>query len=406
MPSSTSALGGIRVIDFTHFIAGPFCTMILGDLGAEVIKIEGPKGDTFRNFKPHVQGEGAPFLWVNRNKSGVVLDFASKDGARLVRELIATADVVVENFSSGVMKRYGLDYESLARINPKLIYCSISAYGRQGALADRVGFDPVVQAETGFMSMNGHPDQEMTRTGPAIMDMSTGMMAANAVLGALVARERNGKGQYVEAVLYDTAATMVGFHAMNWLVSGINPTRFGNSSPDSAPMGMFQASDGPFYLACANDGLFKRLAENLPGGSELVSASEFSSPALRVENRTKLTKVLNVIFATATRETWVEKLRKGGIPAGIPRTVEEAFQSSEMKARDLVTTIDHPTAGKIPNIALPIKLEGTPLSKPVAAPMLGQHTADILRTILGLSAQQISELESAGTIATADHRVK
>jgi formyl-CoA transferase len=406
MPASTSALGGIRVIDFTHFIAGPFCTMILGDLGAEVIKIEGPKGDTFRNFKPHVEGEGAPFIWVNRNKSGVVLDFASKDGARLVRELIATADVVVENFSSGVMKRYGLDYESLARINPKLVYCSISAYGRQGALADRVGFDPVVQAETGFMSMNGHPDQEMTRTGPAIMDISTGMMASNAVLGALVARERTGKGQYVEAVLYDTAATMVGFHAMNWLVSGINPTRFGNSSPDSAPMGMFQASDGPFYLACANDGLFKRLAENLPGGSELVTASEFSSPALRVENRAKLTKALNVIFATATRENWVEKLRQGGIPAGIPRTVEEAFQSSEMKARDLISTIDHPKAGKIPNIALPIKLEGTPLSQPVAAPMLGQHTAEILRSVLGLSAQQISELESAGTIATANRGVK
>jgi crotonobetainyl-CoA:carnitine CoA-transferase CaiB-like acyl-CoA transferase len=405
MPSPTSALAGIRVVDFTHFIAGPFCTMILGDLGAEVIKVEGPNGDTFRNFKPHVQGEGAPFLWVNRNKSGVVLDFTSEEGGKLVRDLIATADVVVENFSSGVMKRYGLDYESIAKANPKLIYCSISAYGREGPLVDRVGFDPVVQAETGFMSMNGHPNQEMTRTGPAVMDISTGMMAANAVLGALVARERNGCGQYVEAVLYDTAATMVGFHAMNWLVSGINPTCFGNSSPDSAPMGMFQAADGPFYLACASDALFKRLAEKVLGRPDLLTTPEFATPARRVENRARLTDTLNLIFAGASREIWVEKLHKGGLPAGIPRTVEEAFQSPEMKARNLVSTIDHPKAGKIPNIALPVKLSGTPIVLPVAAPALGQHTAAVLRSALGLSEDRISELERAGTIKTLDRKV-
>jgi len=402
MPASTSALGGIRVIDFTHFIAGPFCTMILGDLGAEVIKVEGPKGDTFRHFKPHVAGEGVPFLWVNRNKSGVVLDFTSEAGGKLVRDLIARADVVVENFSSGVMKRYGLDYDSVAAINPRLVYCSISAYGRQGPLADRVGFDPVVQAETGFMSMNGHPDQEMTRTGPAIMDISTGMMAANAVLGALLARERTGAGQYVEAALFDTAATMVGFHAMNWLVSGINPTRFGNSSPDSAPMGMFQAADGPFYLACANDGLFKRLVDTVLGRADLVTAPQFATPAQRVENRVELTRVLNLVFASGPREAWVEKLRKGGIPAGIPRTVEEAFQSPEMKAREIVSTIDHPKAGKIPNIALPIRLAGTPIADPVAAPGLGQHTSDVLRSVLGLTALEIAELQRAGTIGAAD----
>lgn len=401
MATPTSALDGIRVVDFTHFIAGPFCTMILGDLGANVIKIEGPKGDTFRNFKPHVAGEGAPFLWVNRNKSGVVVDFTSEEGGKLVRDLIATADVVVENFSSGVMKRYGLDYSSVSQTNPKLIYCSISAYGREGTLADRVGFDPVVQAETGFMSMNGHPDQEMTRTGPAVMDISTGMMAANAILGALVARERMGKGQYVEAVLYDTSATMVGFHAMNWLVSGINPTRFGNLSPDSSPMGMYYAADGPFYLACGNDGLFERLAKRVLMRPDLVTDSEFSTPAGRVANRQKLSDLLNGIFGQDARETWVEKLRKAGIPGGIPRTVEEAFQSPEMKARGLVSTIDHPKAGTVPNIALPIQLAGTPIVAPVAAPMLGEHTRGVLRSVLKLDDAQLDRLEAAGTIGPA-----
>lgn len=401
MKNPKPALEGIRVADFTHFIAGPFCTMILADLGAEVLKIEGPGGDTFRRFRPQVaEGDGAPFIWVNRNKSSVTVDLASEDGKRIVRDIVDRADVLVENFSTGVMKRHGLDYETVSKTNPRLIYCSISAYGREGPLANRAGFDPVVQAETGFMSMNGHPDKDPVRTGPAIIDISSGMMASNAVLGALMARERQGIGQYVEVAMYDTCVSMLGFHAMNYLVSGINPNRFGNMSPDSAPMDMFQAADGPIYVSGANDALFRRLVEKVLNRPDLLERPEYADNAARVKHSARLAEDLNRIFAQDSREVWVERLRAAGIPAGIPRTVEEAFRSNEMAERKLVTKIAHPTAGEVPNIASALHLSATPVVPPVAAPTLGQHTKKVMRELLGLADDRIASLVASGTITT------
>ena len=402
MTVARPALEGIRVVDFTHFIAGPFCTMILADLGAEVLKIEGPGGDTFRRFRPQVDGgdDGAPFIWVNRNKSSVCLDLGSEDGRRIARELVDRADVLVENFSTGVMTRHGLDYATVSKTNPRLIYCSISAYGREGPLASRAGFDPVIQAETGFMSMNGYPDKDPVRTGPAIIDISSGIMASSAVLGALMARERQGIGQNVEVAMYDTCVSMLGFHAMNYLVSGDNPNRFGNTSTDSAPMDMYRASDGPIYVACANDALFRRLVEKVLNRPDLLERPEYADNAARVKHRSRLAEDLNGIFAGEPREALAERLRAAGIPAGVPRTVEGAFGSREMAERKLVTKIPHPVAGEVPNIASPLRLSATPVRPPSAAPVLGQHTTKVLRELLGLGEDAIAALAASGAVAT------
>ncbi|TCT03853.1 CaiB/BaiF CoA transferase family protein [Aquabacter spiritensis] len=394
------ALSGIRVLDFTHFIAGPYCTMLLGDLGAQVIKVESPGGDSFRQFRPHVGGEGGPFLGFNRNKKGLCLDLRQAAAQEVARELVAKADVLVENFSTGIMDRYGLGYDAVAEINPRLVYCSATAYGRTGSLAARAGFDPVVQAETGFMSMNGQPEIEPTRTGPAVMDVSTGMMAANAVLAALVARTRTGRGQYVEVALFDTAVNMLGFHGMSYLVSGVNPLRFGNMSADSAPMGMFHAADGPFYIGCANDGLFRKLAEAL-ARPDLLCHPDYATAGDRVQNRHALAQLLDGLFAASTREDWVARLQSAGVPAGVPKTIAEAMRSPEMAARGLVSRIPHPTAGEIPNVAPPFRLAGTPVVAPVAGPVLGQHTSEILSDVLAFDAGRIAALVAAGAVRQA-----
>lgn len=398
-PGLPTALDGVRIADFSHFIAGPMCTMILADLGADVIKIENAaRGDDFRGFKPHIAGESAPYLWTNRNKRGIALDLTTEGAREIAIDLIKTADVVVENFSKGVMEKFGLGYEAMRRINPRLIYCSMSAYGRDGAMSDRLGFDPVMQAETGFMSLNGFPDREGVRTGPAVMDISTGMMGAVAVLAALAARERTGQGQQVEASLYDTATLMLGFHAMNYLATGRNPTRFGNRSVDSVPTGVFHAADGALYIACANDRTYQRLVVDVFGRRELAEHADFASNAARVVNRERLSAIIGEILSTDTCEAWATKMQKAGVPAGVARTVEGAFDSAEMADRGLASSIPHPTAGVVPNIGSPLVLRGTPVVDPVAAPMLGQHTVDVLSNVLGYSPERIEALAAAGAI--------
>jgi len=394
---AAGALHGLRVVDFSHFIAGPFCTMILADLGADVVKIENAasSGDNMRAFHPQVLGESGPFLWSNRNKRSVALDLTNPAGREIAHDLIGTADVLVENFSTGVMERFGLGYEALAPANPRLIYCSVSAYGRQGSLADRTGFDPVVQAESGFMSLNGYADGEPLRTGPAVMDMATGMMASNAVLAALAARERQGVGQRLEIALFDVAATMLGFHAMNYLLTDVAPRRFGNNSFDTAPMGVFMAADGPIYLAVANDRLFRRLASDVLGQPDIAAEAVFATNRDRVLNRDALFAKLNEIFATDHREQWLRKLRTAGVPAGAVRSLPEAFAAAEMVDRGLVTHIPHPLLGKIPNIASPLHLGGTPVVKPTAAPTLGQHTGAVLCE-LGYHSDRVAALAGAG----------
>ena len=281
------ALKGIRVADFSHFIAGPYCTLILGDLGADVIKVENAaaSGDHMRAFRPQIEGESAAFIWANRNKRSIALDLTNAAGQEVARALIATADVVVENFSASVMRRFGFDYASVAPANPRLIYCSVSAYGRTGPLADRTGFDPIAQAESGFMSLNGEAGSDPLRTGPAVMDMTTGMMASNAVLAALNARHRTGVGQQVEVALFDVATAMLGFHGMNYLMTGVAPPRFGNNSRDTVPTGVFHCANGPIYLAIANDRLFHILVSEGLGRPDLAADPRFATNRDRVANR-------------------------------------------------------------------------------------------------------------------------
>src|SRR6201994_3385472 len=243
--NAPKALQGIRVVDFSHFIAGPFATMVLADMGAEIIKIEAPgRGDDLRRYPPvHPDLKlGAPFLWTNRNKQSVAVDLKSPEGLQVVRELIATADVVVENFSTGVMQRHGLDYEACRKLRPEIIYCSVSAYGRDGAFADRLGFDPIAQVESGFVSMNGYPDREGVRALSPVMDISTAMMASNAILGALVARARTGKGQAGEVALFDNAFQLTGYAPLQQIFTGKEPVRPGTTSPDTCPSGAFKSA--------------------------------------------------------------------------------------------------------------------------------------------------------------------
>jgi crotonobetainyl-CoA:carnitine CoA-transferase CaiB-like acyl-CoA transferase len=395
-----TALEGIRVVDFSHFIAGPFATMILADMGAEVIKIEAPgRGDDLRRYPPvHPDlRHGAPFLWTNRNKRSLAIDLKSPEGAAIARELVATADVVVENFSTGVMERLGLDYESCRKVRPEIIYCSVSAYGRDGAFADRLGFDPIAQIESGFVSMNGYADREGVRALSPIMDISTAMMACNAVLGALVARERSGLGQAIEVALFDNAVLMTGYATLQHLFSGANPQRQGNTSPDTCPSGVFQAADCAFYINCGNDKIFKRLMSQVIDRADLASAEIYATGPDRIRRRDELFAILGEAFARQPWSHWQARMRAAGVPCGQMRTVGEAIRSPEARERRLVTRIPHEGVGWVPNVALPIRYSRTPVVDPVAAPAVGQHTREVLRVLLGYDDERLARLAEAGT---------
>ena len=396
-----AALDGLLVVDFTRVVAGPACTQTLADFGAEVIKIENPDGgDDTRSYEhAELAGESAAFVSLNRNKRGIALDLTTPEARDIARELIARADVVVENFSSGVMKKYGLDYASVAPSNPRLIYCSISAYGRQGPFASRPGFDPITQAESGFMSLNGFPDGPPVRTGPPAIDMVTGMSACNAILLALVARDRLGRGQLVEVALFDVALAMTGFYGMAYLMTGVNPSRQGNSPNGSPSVGVYEASDAPFYIACANDRLYRRLVIEVLGRPDLASG-EFADRRLRTANKEKLRATLTGIFAQDLRENWVTRMKSANIPVGYLRTVEEAFNSPEVRERHRLSQIPHPAAGFVPNIETPLHLGLTPVVDPVAAPLLGEHTKEVLRETLGYDDARIAALAEAGAFGT------
>ncbi|HEU0146794.1 MAG TPA: CoA transferase [Bradyrhizobium sp.] len=398
-----TALEGLLVIDFTRVVAGPACTQTLGDFGAEIIKIENPDGgdDTRAYEHAEIAGESAAFISLNRNKRGIALDLAVPEAREVARDLIARADVVVENFSAAVMGKFGLDYESVSELNPRLIYCSISAYGRKGPFAWRPGFDPITQAESGFMSLNGFPDGPPVRTGPPIVDMATGMSACNAILLALLARERLGRGQHVEVALFDMAMAMTGFYGMAYLMNGLNPGRFGNSPNGSPSVGLYEASDGPLYIACANDRLYRRLVTEVLERPDLVTDPQFATRKERTANKDKLRAIIAAVFATDRLESWMAKLKKANIPAGYLRNIEQGFNAPEARDRGRLSRIPHPTAGWVPNIETPINMGLTPAVEPIAAPLLGQHTNEILRGRLGYEEARIAALIKAGAFGKA-----
>jgi crotonobetainyl-CoA:carnitine CoA-transferase CaiB-like acyl-CoA transferase len=398
-----TALDGLLVVDFTRVVAGPACTQTLADFGAEVIKIENPEGgDDTRHYEhAEIGGESAAYLSLNRNKHGIALDFTKPEALAVARELIAKADVVVENFSGGVMKKFGLDYASVAPTNPRLVYCSISAYGRKGEFALRPGFDPITQAESGFMSLNGFADGEPVRTGPPVVDLATGMSACNAILLALLARDRLGRGQHVEVALIDIAVAMTGFYGMAYLINGTNPGRFGNSPNGSPSVGVYRASDGPFYIACANDRLYRRLVVDVLERPDLVTDPQFANRKARTANKERLRAIIGEVFASDRLENWMAKMKKANVPCGYLRTVEQGFNAPEVRDRHRLSQIPHPTAGSVPNIESPLSMGLTSIVDPVAAPLLGQHTREVLRKTLGYDDGRIAALAEAGVFGTA-----
>lgn len=407
MQTSTEATGplrGLRVVDFSHFVAGPYATQLLAELGADVIKIENPaRGDEFRHHPPAIEkleGEGPSFLWTNRNKKSVAIDLKKPGSRDILADLVENADILVENFSTGVMERFGLGYEQLSPTHPALIYCSVSAYGRSGPFADRSGFDPIAQAESGFMSINGYPDREGVKTASAVMDLAASMQAASGILAAVVERLRSGRGQRVEVSLYASSMAMLGYAAQQ-VLSGTGWTigRNGNSSADTAPTGVFYAQDGPIYIACTTTDIYQRLF-TLIGREDMAKDPELVVKVGRLRHRERLFATVNAALASDTREHWLARLRAARVPAGAVRTLDEALSAPETQALDIVSHIPHPGGGTVANIRSPITLGATPLAAPIAAPALGEHTRQVLATTLGYSEERIAALDAAGVFGT------
>lgn len=397
-----TALQGIRVVDFSHYLAGPLGTMILADMGADVIKVEPPgHGDEFRYFgpvPPQMPTQGGPYMWANRNKRSIGIDLKTAEGVALARRLIAHADVVCENFSAGVMARFGLDYEQLKADNPRLVYCAISAYGKEGEFSDRLGFDTIAQAESGFISMNGYADRGGVRAMSPIVDIGTGMMVGNAILGALLARERTGAGQRVDVTLFDTAVILTGFCTMQHLYSGALPVRQGNGSVDTCPTGVFGTRDQSFYMICGNDRMFQRLAIEVLMRPDLAADRRFAGREERLRNRDALIDLLRPIFLQQPWSYWSPRMRAAKIPCGEVRDLAQAVRSPESRARKLVTRIRHKAVGWLPNIRLPILYSATPMCDPIAAPAVGEHTAQVLSEVLGLDDDDIARLARSGAL--------
>ncbi len=397
---STAPLAGMRVLDFSRVLAGPFCTMQLADMGAEIIKIENPDGgDDTRHFKPPAAGgEAHYFLAMNRNKRGIALDLRSPQAKDVVHRLAAKCDVLIQNYRVGVMARLGFDYETMAARHPHLIYCSISAYGQTGPWSDRPGFDPVLQAESGMMSYTGEPGRDPLRHPLAIVDTFTALYATSAILAAYVARQRTGRGQHIDLALLDVAMAVQTNAAQSYLVSGENPVKMGNSHPAAVPVGLFQTQTGPFYMAVGTQRLFARLCENVLERPDILKDPRFATNPARQENRAALFELLDGIFAANSREHWLERMVAAGVPAGAVRTVSEAIESPEVAARNMIRTIQHPTAGALRLLGSPLNFSETPTVAPSAPPLLGQHTDEVLRDLLDMSPAEIEALKASGTI--------
>jgi formyl-CoA transferase len=392
-------LGGLTVADFTRFLAGPWCTQTLADLGAEVIKIENPGlGDESRTFKPpEIAGESPYFLGLNRNKKSIALDLRSAAGLEVARDLVRSADLVVENFAPGMMARFGLDYEAARAENPRLIYCSLSGWGSGSALADQPGFDSVFQAESGFASLTGDPDRLPMRTGTPIIDITGAMNATIAVLAAVVARERTGIGQHVEVALYDTAVTLLAYFGMNYLASGKDFVRQGNTAPVATPIGMFETADGgAIYVSCGTQRSWEALVGGVLERRELLTDPRFATHRARNDNQSELMALIADQLRTAPRDHWMERVRRARVPAGAVRSVAEAFAAPAAIERKIATRLEHPSGEPVPNVASPFRFSETPVADPVAAPRLDQDRSEVLADLLGYDGERIAALAAAG----------
>jgi formyl-CoA transferase len=389
-------LTGTTVLDLTRVLSGPYCTMMLADLGARVIKIEQPRGgDDTRHWGPPFLGtESAYFLSINRNKESVTLDFKHSSGRALLDQLIAMADVVVENFRPGTLARLGLDYATLSQKHPRLIYCSVSGYGHSGPRSHEPGYDAVLQGEGGLMSLTGAPDVPPVRVGVAVADIVTGIFACQGVSAALYARERTGRGQQVDIAMLDTVAAMLTYQAGIYFATGQPPQRMGNRHPTIVPYETFTASDGEFVLAVGTDEQWRKFCEV----AGLDAGDRFATNRERVTGYAELRPMIAERMRTHTRSYWIERLGKAGVPCGSVRDLHEVFTDPQIAARSMTVPMTHPTAGVIRVLGSPLKLSDTPATQRTPPPTLGQHTESVLQRDLGLTRDAIDELRAGGVI--------
>ena len=403
------ALSHIRVLDLSRILAGPWAGQILADLGADVIKVERPgPGDDTRGWGPpwikDDQGQdtsvAAYYLCANRNKRSITVDITQPEGQDIVRRLAAQSDVVLENFKLGGLKQYGLDYDSLKAVNPRLVYCSITGFGQDGPYAPRAGYDFLIQGLGGLMSITGRPDGEPgagpMKVGVALTDILTGLYATNAVLAALAWREQSGEGQYIDMALLDVQVACLANQAMNYLATGNSPRRMGNAHHSIVPYQDFPTADGHMILAIGNDGQFARFCE-VAGRSELAADARFATNRARVENRAELIPLLNQITATRTTTEWIAQLEARAVPCGPINGLAEVFADPQVQARGLAVKMPHPEAGEVPLVASPIRLSKTPVEYRRAPPLVGEHTDEILAD-LGVDATGIAGLRERGVV--------
>ena len=397
---NNGALAGLKVLDLSRVLAGPWCGQLLGDLGAEVIKVESLTGgdDTRAWGPPFLEGESAYFLGCNRNKRGITIDFSSAEGKSLLAQLIPKFDVVLENFKSGTLKKWGFDANWFEKHAPQVVHCSITGYGSEGPQAGLPGYDFILQAESGLMSISGPENGEPTKYGVAIVDLATGMMAANAIQAALLARYRTGKGQPVEVSLFDTAAALLANVGSSHLATNKDSGRYGNGHPTIVPYTTYHCSDGMIALAVGNDGQFAKLAEFL-GNPEWVNDERFKTNTARVNNRAAIDQLVSDRISQYASDVLISELRKLGIPIGNVNTVKQALSSEQIRAKDMVIDVNHPTIGSFKSLGTPLKMHGTPSSIRYAPPLLGEHTDHILTEYLGLNADDLIALKNKKVVA-------
>ena len=390
-------LQNIRVLDLSRVLAGPYCTMVLGDLGAEVIKVEPPEGDETRGWgPPFAGGESAYYLCVNRNKRGMVVNLKTDEGREILRNLAMQSDVLVENSRPGTLRKFGLDYETLQSLNPGLIYCSISGFGQTGSLRDKPGYDFMIQAMGGLMSITGEPNGEPMKVGVAAADLFAGQNAVIAILAALQARTFTGKGQSIDIALFDSQLGWLANVASNYSISGNLPRRYGNAHANIVPYQSFQAKDGWFIVAVGNDKQFETLCHVIDR-PELSADERFSTNSARVQNREVLISILKPIFMERTVNEWLS-LIGDQFPCGPINNLEQVFSMPHVKEREMLVQMEHPTIGALPLVASPLKMGNTPVGYRLPPPLLGQHTKEILQNMLGFSEEKVAGLMESGCI--------
>ena len=392
--SHPGPLDGIRVLDLTRVLAGPYCTMFLGDLGAEVVKVEQPGvGDDTRGWgPPFTGGESAYFLCVNRNKKSVTIDLKSTEGVALLRRLAERADVLIENFRPGTMERLNLGEKDLRAANPRLIYASLSGFGADGPMSDAPGYDLIVQAWGGLMSITGPADGEPSKVGVAIIDLVAGLMLGKSIAAALFAREKLGVGQKIDTSLLEAEVACLINVGSNYLVEGNIPRRWGNAHPSIVPYQSFKTEDGYLVIGVASEGIWRRFCQAI-GRAEWADDSRFEKNSNRVENRSLLIGLLAEIFLSRSTDEWLKLLNSAEVPCAPVQTVDQVFEAPQVLHREMLVQVEHPTAGTVRMAGIPVKFSLTPASVRLPPPLLGQHNEEVLESWLGIDDKEISELK-------------